>query len=91
MHILMNYIGCIGSLMADTGMQEVLEKVFGSVLKVLTGKKCPQCARALRLLVEELLHPILRDERMDFHDMLQEYLTKVTGKIRTQKFGLVYL
>ena len=71
MHFSVSYIGTIGSLMAGTRMQEGLRKMFESVPKVLTGKKYPQCVLALRLLVEELLHPILQNKRII---MLQEHL-----------------
>ena len=43
MHFLMSYIGCIGKLMAGSGLDRILEKAFGSVNKMLTGKKFPQC------------------------------------------------
>ena len=55
MHLLMSYCGGIGTLMADTGIVEILSVAFGGVLKMLSGKKFPQNVRALRMLVEELL------------------------------------
>ena len=54
MHYLMSYIGSIGTLMAGTGMKEILEKTFGGVPKMLLGKKYPQNLRALRMLVEKV-------------------------------------
>ncbi len=59
MHLLMSFIGSIGTLMADTGLSDVLESVFGGVGKMLTGKKFPQNVRALRLIVEEILRDVL--------------------------------
>ena len=35
----MSYIGSIGPLTAGSGLKEILEKAFGSVSKMLTGKK----------------------------------------------------
>ena len=55
MHFLMSYIGSIGSLMAQTGLEEILSEQFGGVKKMLTGKKFPEYVRALRLLLAELL------------------------------------
>ena len=52
MHLLMSYVGCIGSLMAGSGIVEVLSEAFGGVLKMLTGKKYPYNVRALRMLIE---------------------------------------
>ena len=55
MHFLMSYIGCIGSLMDGTGLEEVLCEQFRGVKKMMTGKKFPENVRAFRLLLEELL------------------------------------
>ena len=52
-------------------MQEVLEKMFGSVTTKFTGKKYLQCVRALRLFVEELLRPILQSKCMNPHNILK--------------------
>ena len=65
MHFLMSYIVRIGKLMTGSGIDAILEQDFGSVNKMLTGKKFPQCVRALRILVEELLRPILKDQAID--------------------------
>ena len=62
MHMLMNFIGCIGYLMTGTGLSEIMKSTFAGVPKMLTGKKFPQNIRALRLVVEELLRPLLLDQ-----------------------------
>ena len=41
------------SIIAGTGMQEVLEKGFGSIPKLLTGKKYTQRVHVICLLNEE--------------------------------------
>ena len=58
MHMLMSFVGCVGTLMADTGLKEVMESAFGGMTKLLSGKNFPQNIWALRLLVEELLRSI---------------------------------
>ena len=84
----MSHIAINGPLMTGTGMQEFLKKVFGSVLRMITEKKYPQCVRALRLLVKELLGLILDDELINSHNMLQECLTKNSEKSNNHKtFG----
>ena len=55
MHLLMSFIGCTGSLMSNSGFEEILKKSFAGVEKMLTGKKYPMNLRALRMVVEELL------------------------------------
>jgi len=59
MHFIMNFIGCVGTLMADTGLSDVLESAFGGVANMLTGKRYPQNFRALRMVVEELLRTMV--------------------------------
>ena len=56
MHFLMSFIGSISSLMAGSGLKEILEKAFGGVPKMLTGKKFPQCVRALIIVVEDIFY-----------------------------------
>ena len=70
---------------SGSSVQTILEKAFGSVPKMLTGKKFPQCVRALRMLVEELLRPILNDGTIDSHSKLQDILQKRSSESRTTK------
>ena len=51
----MSFIGCIGNLMAISGLEDILTAAFGGVDKMLTGKKIPQNFRALRMVVETLI------------------------------------
>ena len=57
MHMLMSFIGCVGVLMADSGLEDIMKSCFGGVAHMLSGKKFPQNFRALRLVVEVLLCP----------------------------------
>ena len=57
-HILMSYCSNMITLIAGTGIQEILSTAFGGVLKMLTGIKYPQNVRAFRTLFEELPRPI---------------------------------
>ena len=57
MHMLMSFVGSIGNLLMDSGVEEVLKSTFGSVQHMLSGKKYPQNTRALRILTEEILRP----------------------------------
>ena len=59
MHTLMSFIGCVGNLMAETGLGDIMKSAFGSVSKMLAGRMFPQNFRALRLVVEEILRSIL--------------------------------
>lgn len=60
MHMLMSFIGCVGVLMADSGLEDIMKSCFGGVAHMLSGKKFPQNFRALRLVTEELLRAHLK-------------------------------
>ena len=55
----MSFVEAVGSLMSNTGLTEIMQTTFGGVPKMLTGKKFPQNARALRMVVEELMRSIV--------------------------------
>ena len=56
MHWLMSFVGCVGKLMAGSGLENVLGAAFAGVSKMLVGKKFPMNVRALRLLFMEILN-----------------------------------
>ena len=41
MHLPMSFIGCIETLMTNSGLEEILNKTFAGVKKMLSGKKFP--------------------------------------------------
>ena len=72
MHMLMNFIHAISTIMAGSGLKEILASSFGSVDKMLSGKKYPQNFRALRMVVEELLRSLVQEEQFtSFTSMIQ--------------------
>ena len=83
MHLLMSFIGCIGTLMSNTGLEDILKSAFGGVEKMLLGKFFPANARALRMVVEELLRPYISDIH-DNNDM-DKYLDDISQKSKTAK------
>ena len=62
MHFLESFISAIGELAGPLGLCSILGGAFSSVEAMLKGKKFPQNVRALRMLLEELLRPILQPE-----------------------------
>ena len=56
MYTLMNFVGAIGTFMSDSGLSDILSSTFAEVARMLTGKKYPQCLRALRMVVEIILN-----------------------------------
>ena len=80
----MSFIGCIGNLMANTGLQEILKSAFAGVDKMLTGTKYfPQNTKALRMVVEELLRPHV--EELTHSDDLYQFLDGVSQRSKTAK------
>ena len=55
MHWLMNFVGCIGNLMQNSGLLEILKSAFSGGEKMLVGKHFPNNVRALRFVFLELL------------------------------------
>ena len=52
--------------MGNSGLGEVLKAAFGGVTRMLPGKNFPQNTRALRMVAEELLQPII--SRAESHE-----------------------
>lgn len=70
--MLISFMGCVGVLMANSGLEDVQKSSFGSVSLMLTGKYFPQNVRALRLVVEELLCGLI--EKTSCYDGLMQTL-----------------
>ena len=86
MDLLMSFIGCIGNLMKNSGLEEVLASAFAGMEKLLTGSKYfPQNVRALRMVVEELWRPYLPS--LHTADDMEEFLNDVSKKSKLQSCG----
>ena len=85
MHFLMNFVGCVGTLMADSDLKDIMSTTLGSVDKMLQGNKYPQNIRALRLLTEELLRPVFEKENARLTSMgdLEDVLDELAAQSRT--------
>ena len=73
--------------MTNSGLKEILSTTFGSIDKMLQGKKYPHNVRALRLLTEELLRPVLEkhNARLTSMDDLENVLDELADQSRTTK------
>ena len=67
-------VGDIGTLIAGSGLEEILKSAFAGVPKMLTGKKFQQNVRALRILMEEILRPVSRNQDIETMGQLKRYL-----------------
>ena len=86
MHMLMSFVGTIGTLMSNSGLEDILKVAFGSVPKMLSGKKFPQNCRALRMVTEVLLSNIINN--VHTHSDLMDILEDNATKSRTTKLWL---
>ena len=77
----MSFIGCIETLMANSGLEEILNKTFSGVKKILNGKKFPMNLRALRMVVEELLQNDIQ-ELLD-SEKLSSFIDGISKRIAT--------
>lgn len=85
MHMLMSFVGAIGSLMGGSGLSEILSSTFAGVSKMLIGKKFPQNVRAMRLVAEELLRNIINREDVTSMEDLLAHLDNAARKSKTSK------
>ena len=85
MHSLMISIVSIGTLIADTGLSDIMSSVFGGVSKMLTGIKFPQNVRALRMVAEEALREIIQDKPLHCSGDLMQILETEASKSQTTK------
>jgi hypothetical protein len=81
MHFLMSFVEVIGSLMRNSGLEDIMKAAFSGVAKMLTSKKYPQNTRALRLIEEEILRDTLY--LVDSYHELLDKLFKMAEASRT--------
>ena len=53
MHTLMSLVGCIRTLVANTGLSDLLKSAFRSVEKMLSGNKLQKNIRALSIMFKK--------------------------------------
>ena len=85
MYMLIRFVGAIGTIMAGSGLEEILKSAFAGVQKMLTGKKFPEHVKALRILMEKILRPILRNQDIETMGQLKRYLELKATQNRTTK------
>ncbi len=72
MHTLMSFIGCIGTLMDATGLENVLGAAFKGVQNMLCGKAWPKALRGLRMVVTALLQPMVLSGKVTMEAISEE-------------------
>lgn len=84
MHTLMSFLGCIGTLMKGSSMEQLLAVAFGGIAYILNGKSWTNALRAYRMLVAVLLQDLLKDG-LQTDAAITDYLDKArehpTGRL----------
>ena len=78
MHFLKRFLGCIGVLMANSGLDLL------RIAKMLTGKKYPQNVWALGMATEDVLREVITD--IEDEDDLMNVLDNKASQSKTAKF-----
>ncbi|MES9884700.1 MAG: hypothetical protein ABW185_27970 [Sedimenticola sp.] len=79
MHTLMSFIGCIGTLMKGTGLEEILCSAYKGVNSMLNGKAWPKALRGFRMVVTGLLKKSILSGKRTIEDM-DEMLSTPSSK-----------
>ena len=74
MHWLTSFIGSVGKLMKNSGLDMLMKTAFAGVEKMLIGKKFPMNVRALRIVVVVLLRTLI-DKNATREDMISTFQT----------------
>ena len=74
MHLLISFVGAVGNLMGNSGLEELMKSAFAGISKMLTGKNFPMNVRAFRMVVGEVLrHRIVTF--MSYDEVIEELVT----------------
>ena len=79
------------SLMAESGLSDILSEVFGGVPKMLSGKKFPQNVRALRMMAEEVIRGPFICHHFENTEDLMNALDQIVSESRTVKLWVEIL
>lgn len=85
MHMIMSSVGAVGTLMAGSGLEDLLKLAFAGVPKLLSSKKFPQNIKAMRILTEELLRPMLFSQDLQSMKELSECMESKAKQSNTYR------
>lgn len=84
MHLLMSFIGCVGTLMKGSGLEDIVKAAYRGVNNMLNGKSWPKAVRGLRMVVVALLKEYVSDGNLTPESIatkLEEARLKPTGRL----------
>ena len=83
MHIIMSFLGCIGTLMNGSCLEVLLGAAFGGLTEIVNGKAWVRSMRAYRMVSGALLDYYLQDNVNTFDDIsdyIEEARQHPTGR-----------
>jgi hypothetical protein len=86
MHTLMSFLGCVGVLMKDTGLEDILNVAYNGVSSMLSGKAWPKALRGFRMVLTGLLSDYVL-AGIDTYDAIEEKLESA----RSSKTGCLWV
>ena len=87
MHVLMRFIWSIGTMIAGSGLYELLESTFAVLQKMMSGRNFTQNVRALRIVSEEVLRPVLSAKKVEGFGELEQLLNDISCRCMTSRLG----
>ena len=84
MHTIMSFIGCIGTLMCNSGLEELLSTAFKGITHMMTEKAWPKAFCGLRMVAEAVLEPFVLAGNVTvsaFENMLECARQSRTGRL----------
>ena len=78
MHTLMSFVGAIGNLMADTGLESIMEVAFGGFAKMLSGnlEVSPECESTPAS--RRGITPVINNDTQSYLDLMRELQHRVS-------------
>ena len=90
MHTLMAFVGCIGTLFFNSGLEDIFSAAFKGVASMLNGKAWPKSLWGLRMVVVALLELIILPRKNTLNaicDELDSVRATRTGRLRLTVFS----
>ena len=78
MHTLMNFLGCVGTLMKASGVDVLISAAFAGITSIVNGKAWTNALRAYRLIMAVLLHNFYSNGAKTYEE-LNVYLETARG------------
>ena len=79
----MNFVGCVGKLMSNSGLERLMKVAFGGVEKMSSEKKLPMNVRALRIVAIEILRNVVSTDAS--HDQIEISLDNLSSHSKLAK------